>query len=164
VNSPAFGQVWKVVDHIPYNSPGTTNVSDNWGNYVLTRLSTGQFVLLANCNLEALQCNPVSGYSPEPCWRSAEIPDDRPSRIHTCMCRRDPRSAVKPRYSSVQCNNRACAGPRIFTGHCSSIGDISVASATRRGSPALPACRARLTLPVHQRWSADPDLVGALRR
>lgn len=45
---PAYGQVWSVVDHIADNAPGTVNVVDNWGNYVIVRLANGQFVLVAH--------------------------------------------------------------------------------------------------------------------
>lgn len=48
VLSPAFGQVWFVVNDVPDNIPGTINAAANWGNYVLIRLYNGQFVLLAH--------------------------------------------------------------------------------------------------------------------
>lgn len=48
VLSPAYGQVWSVVNHVPDNAPGTVNVVDNWGNCVVIRLHSGLFVLLAH--------------------------------------------------------------------------------------------------------------------
>lgn len=48
VLSPAYGQVWRVMGEVPDNTPGTVNVAANWGNFVLIRLATGQFVLLAH--------------------------------------------------------------------------------------------------------------------
>lgn len=48
VLSPAYGQVWQVVQHIVDNPPGSINVLDNWGNYVVIRMDNSKFVLLAH--------------------------------------------------------------------------------------------------------------------
>ena len=48
VLSPAYGQVWFVVNDVPDNAPGKINVAANWGNLVLIRLADGKFVLLAH--------------------------------------------------------------------------------------------------------------------
>ncbi len=48
VLSPAYGQVWRVVNEVPDNTPGTVNVAANWGNYVLLRLYDGKFALVAH--------------------------------------------------------------------------------------------------------------------
>ena len=48
VLSPAFGQVWRVVNDVPDNIPGRVNVAANWGNFVTIKLADGKFVLLAH--------------------------------------------------------------------------------------------------------------------
>jgi murein DD-endopeptidase MepM/ murein hydrolase activator NlpD len=48
VLSPAYGQVWRIVNDIPDNTPGTVNVAAHWGNCVVIRLHDGKFVLLAH--------------------------------------------------------------------------------------------------------------------
>lgn len=48
VLSPVYGQVWRAVSHIADNSPGTVNVAAHWGNYVVIRLYTGKFALVAH--------------------------------------------------------------------------------------------------------------------
>lgn len=48
VLSPAYGQVWRIVNDIPDNAPGTVNVDANWGNCVVIRLYDGKFVLVAH--------------------------------------------------------------------------------------------------------------------
>jgi len=48
VLSPAFGQVWRIVNDIPDNTPGMVNVAANWGNFVLIRLYDGKFVIVAH--------------------------------------------------------------------------------------------------------------------
>lgn len=48
VLSPAYGQVWRVVNDIPDNMPGTVNVAANWGNCVVIRLYDGKFALVAH--------------------------------------------------------------------------------------------------------------------
>lgn len=48
VVSPAYGQVWQIVNDVADNSPGSINVVANWGNYVTIRLSDGKFVLVAH--------------------------------------------------------------------------------------------------------------------
>ncbi len=48
VLSPAYGQVWYVVNEVPDNAPGKINVAFNWGNLVLIRLADGKFVLVAH--------------------------------------------------------------------------------------------------------------------
>jgi murein DD-endopeptidase MepM/ murein hydrolase activator NlpD len=64
VTSPAYGQVWQVVNHVPDNLPGTTNVNDNWGNFVLIRLSTGLFVLLAHLKPSSVVVQPGAWVQP----------------------------------------------------------------------------------------------------
>ncbi len=48
VLSPAYGQVWRVVNDVPDNTPGTVNLAANWGNCVVLRLYDERFVLLAH--------------------------------------------------------------------------------------------------------------------
>lgn len=46
--SPAYGQVWRIINDVPDNTPGTVNVAANWGNFVIIRLYNGQFALIAH--------------------------------------------------------------------------------------------------------------------
>ncbi len=46
--SPAYGQVVRCQQHIADNNPGEVNTQDNWGNFILIRLSNGYHVLLAH--------------------------------------------------------------------------------------------------------------------
>lgn len=48
VLSPAYGQIWRIVNDVPDNTPGTVNVAANWGNFVIIRLYNGQFALIAH--------------------------------------------------------------------------------------------------------------------
>ncbi|MEI8158595.1 MAG: urea transporter, partial [Burkholderiales bacterium] len=48
VLSPAFGQVWRVINDVPDNTPGSTNVAANWGNCVVIKLYEGRFALIAH--------------------------------------------------------------------------------------------------------------------
>jgi murein DD-endopeptidase MepM/ murein hydrolase activator NlpD/urea transporter len=48
VLSPAYGQVWRVVNGVPDNTPGSTNVAANWGNCVVIKLFEGRFALVAH--------------------------------------------------------------------------------------------------------------------
>lgn len=48
VLSPAYGQVWRVVNDVPDNAPGTLNLAANWGNCVVIRLFDDKFVLVAH--------------------------------------------------------------------------------------------------------------------
>lgn len=48
VLSPAYGQVWRVVNDVPDNEPGTVNVAANWGNCVVIKLYEGRFALVAH--------------------------------------------------------------------------------------------------------------------
>lgn len=48
VYSPAYGQVWRIVNDIPDNAPGTVNVAAAFGNCVLIRLYDGTFALVAH--------------------------------------------------------------------------------------------------------------------
>lgn len=48
VLSPAYGQVWRVVNDVPDNTPGTTNVAANWGNCVVIKLYEGRYALVAH--------------------------------------------------------------------------------------------------------------------
>jgi len=64
VLSPAYGQVWRVVNDIPDNIPGTVNVVANWGNCVLIRLNDGKFVLLAHLKFESVSVYPGAWVQP----------------------------------------------------------------------------------------------------
>ncbi|MBF0273112.1 MAG: urea transporter [Magnetococcales bacterium] len=48
VLSPVHGQVWRVVNDVPDNPPGTVNAAANWGNCVVIRLADGKWVVLAH--------------------------------------------------------------------------------------------------------------------
>lgn len=48
VLSPAYGLVWRIINDVSDNTPGTVNIADNWGNHVLIRLYDGKFVLVAH--------------------------------------------------------------------------------------------------------------------
>jgi hypothetical protein len=48
VCSPAYGQIWQVVNDVADNAPGMVNVQANWGNYVVIRLANGLFALIAH--------------------------------------------------------------------------------------------------------------------
>jgi murein DD-endopeptidase MepM/ murein hydrolase activator NlpD/urea transporter len=48
VLSPAYGQVWRIVNDVPDNAPGATNVATPWGNCVVIRTHDGKFVVLAH--------------------------------------------------------------------------------------------------------------------
>ncbi len=48
VLSPAWGVVASCRDGIPDNTPGTSNLTENWGNHVLIALANGDCVLLAH--------------------------------------------------------------------------------------------------------------------
>ncbi|KOR33264.1 hypothetical protein TI05_02020 [Achromatium sp. WMS3] len=48
VLAPVYGQVWRVVNEIPDNKPGTVNVAANWGNHILIRIHDGRFALVAH--------------------------------------------------------------------------------------------------------------------
>ncbi len=48
VLSPAFGQVWRIVNDVPDNPPGMANAAANWGNCVVIRLYNGRFVMVAH--------------------------------------------------------------------------------------------------------------------
>ncbi len=80
VLSPAYGQVWRIVNDVPDNTPGTVNMAANWGNFVIIRLYNGQFALIAHlkpssiCVLPGVWVKPGdfigncgnSGRSPQP--------------------------------------------------------------------------------------------------
>lgn len=46
--SPCYGQVVQLENNVPDNAIGHVNLRENWGNYLLIRLNTGSFVLLAH--------------------------------------------------------------------------------------------------------------------
>jgi len=48
IYSPAFGTVERCRDDIPDNPLGVSNFANNWGNYVIIRLDSGGWVLLAH--------------------------------------------------------------------------------------------------------------------
>ncbi len=48
ITSPVYGEVIAAVDTVLDNHPGTVNVHDNWGNFVLIRVATGHCVMLAH--------------------------------------------------------------------------------------------------------------------
>ena len=64
VLSPAYGQVWSVVNHVADNLPGAVNVVDNWGNYVVIRLANGKFVLLAHLRFASISVHPGAWVQP----------------------------------------------------------------------------------------------------
>ncbi|MDX1810373.1 MAG: urea transporter [Gammaproteobacteria bacterium] len=48
VKSPVYGTVARTYDKLPDNIPGEVDLKNNWGNFILIRLETGLFVLLAH--------------------------------------------------------------------------------------------------------------------
>jgi murein DD-endopeptidase MepM/ murein hydrolase activator NlpD/urea transporter len=64
VLSPAYGQVWHVVNHVADNAPGTINAVDNWGNYVLVRMADGKFVVLAHLQPDSVSLLPGAWVKP----------------------------------------------------------------------------------------------------
>lgn len=64
VLSPAYGQVWRIVNDIPDNTPGTVNVAANWGNCVLIRLYNGKFALVAHLKPGSVTVFPGAGVKP----------------------------------------------------------------------------------------------------
>jgi len=64
VLSPAYGQVWRIVNDIPDNAPGTINVAANWGNFVLIRLYNGQFTLVAHLKPGSICVSPGAWVKP----------------------------------------------------------------------------------------------------
>lgn len=48
VTSPVYGEVIAMVDTVLDNRPGAVNVDDNWGNFILILLASGQCVMLAH--------------------------------------------------------------------------------------------------------------------
>lgn len=64
VLAPAYGQVWRVVNDIPDNTPGTVNVAANYGNCVVIRLQDGKFVLVAHLKTGSVTVFPGSWVKP----------------------------------------------------------------------------------------------------
>ncbi len=64
VLSPAYGQVWRVVNDVPDNSPGNVNLQANWGNHVTIRLANGKFVLLAHLKPASIAVVPGAWLKP----------------------------------------------------------------------------------------------------
>lgn len=64
VISPVYGQVWRVVNDVPDNLPGQTNVSANWGNYVVIKLYEGRFLLLAHLKTSSVLVVPGAWVKP----------------------------------------------------------------------------------------------------
>jgi urea transporter len=48
VLSPAYGLVTETEDSLADNAPGSVDLQNNWGNYVLIQTDSGRFVLLAH--------------------------------------------------------------------------------------------------------------------
>jgi urea transporter len=48
VVSPCYGQVVRIENEVPDNSPGAVNLRENWGNFILIRLHQDAYVLLAH--------------------------------------------------------------------------------------------------------------------
>jgi hypothetical protein len=48
VLSPAFGTVIRLRDDLPDNQPGSIDIKNNWGNYIVLQADSGVFVLLAH--------------------------------------------------------------------------------------------------------------------
>lgn len=64
VLSPAYGQVWRIVNDVPDNAPGNINVAANWGNCVVIRLQDGKFVLLAHLRPQSITVQPGAWIKP----------------------------------------------------------------------------------------------------
>lgn len=64
VVSPAYGQVWRIVNDVSDNAPGDVNLSANWGNSVLIRLADGHFVLLAHLKFGTVAVLPGAWLKP----------------------------------------------------------------------------------------------------
>jgi murein DD-endopeptidase MepM/ murein hydrolase activator NlpD/urea transporter len=64
VSSPAYGQVWRVVNDVPDNNPGTTNVAANWGNCVVIKLYEGRYVLVAHLKPGSINVAPGAWVKP----------------------------------------------------------------------------------------------------
>lgn len=64
VLSPAYGQVWAVVNDIPDNQPGKVNVAQHWGNFVLIRLYNGTFALVAHLRQWSVAVSPGQWLQP----------------------------------------------------------------------------------------------------
>ena len=54
VLAPGAGVVTKVVDHIPDNRPGDTNLDENWGNLVILLLDSGVYVKLGHLRQKSI--------------------------------------------------------------------------------------------------------------
>jgi murein DD-endopeptidase MepM/ murein hydrolase activator NlpD len=64
VLSPAYGQVWQVVNHVRDNAPGAVNTEENWGNFVIIRLSDGRFVMVAHLRCGSVVVHPGAWVQP----------------------------------------------------------------------------------------------------
>jgi len=78
--SPVYGTVISIQQNLPDNSPGEVDTKNNWGNYILIRMSNGLHLLLAHLKphsidvTEGVNVNPGdtlaqcgnSGRSPQP--------------------------------------------------------------------------------------------------
>lgn len=62
--SPVYGQVWRVVNDIADNTPGTVNVAAHWGNCVVIRLYDGKFALVAHLKRGSVQVAPGAWVKP----------------------------------------------------------------------------------------------------
>lgn len=54
VLSPAHGEVIRTFDKLPDNMPGEVDVNNNWGNFILIRLDSGLYVLLAHLSRDSI--------------------------------------------------------------------------------------------------------------
>ena len=64
VLSPAYGQVWRIANDIPDNTPGTVNVAAHWGNCVVIRIADGKFVVVAHLKPGSVRAFPGSWVKP----------------------------------------------------------------------------------------------------
>ena len=64
VLSPAYGQVWRIVNDVADNTPGTVNVAANFGNYILIRLYSGKFALVAHLRPGSVMVAPGAWVKP----------------------------------------------------------------------------------------------------
>lgn len=64
VLSPAYGQVWRVVNDVPDNAPGTVNLFTNWGNCVVIRIYDGKFVVIAHMKPGSITVYPGAWVKP----------------------------------------------------------------------------------------------------
>ena len=65
VLSPAFGTVVRCKDDLPDNAPGTVDLRNNWGNYVILQAESGIFVLVAHLQKNSVRVTRGERVTPE---------------------------------------------------------------------------------------------------